>query len=795
MSTQLLPRPSGLYQSRPYQTDCIAALAEARKNGVKKGLVVMASGLGKTVTAILDLQQFLQEYPSARILCLCHQESILLQSKAKFQKFFGEEYSYGMFTGNYKTTHPVNFLFATFQTMRDHREEFSPDAFDYIVVDEAHHTAAETYQPTADYFEPQFLLGLTATKDRMDGQDILDTYEQVLYQMDIYDGWAEGWLARVDYRIMLDDLNQEEFEKYVGPHATDEKVSLAQLNKTIFAPQHDEGIVASIREQTVDLDNPSIFIFCSSIEHANAMAHGFGGEAAVIHSSQSIGLNEAILSSFRSGDIRIIISVNMLNEGIDVPEADVVVFLRATESSTIFFQQLGRGLRISGEKRTVRALDYVANIERIAMILEMEDTAKRRIPASPTHSPSVNKPDLLVVNIPATKFKVQRVDVERLLEKIRPAHYSDEQLISFLQEAAKNLGGIIKSSELSLCEGMPDLTTYIKRFGSWNKALLAAGLPINQRRENWDKQSVIEALRRKSMELGRTPSAKDVGDDLTMPSSSCCAKLFGTWSAAIRAANLSAIRPYAYSRTDLIAYLRQKISELGRAPSQKDMIEDSRMPSIGAYLRIFGSWENALAEVGAQPRRVKGYTKSQAIQLLQQKAKQLGRNPTTAEVCGQPGFPHYDTFKRHFGSWEGALAAAGLDLVGIDLGDDKLIELLQQKAKQLGRTPRRREVDDDRTMPSSSLYRKHFGSWRTAVEKAGLQTTRAKRTDYSNLTQEAAVKLLQDKASKIGRTPSKADFDKDPSLPNATVIARRFGSWNEALMTANLQPNQIKENN
>ena len=372
----------------------------------------MASGLGKTLTANFDVQQFLQDSPNARVLYLCHQESILLQSKQKFQKTFGEEYSYGMFTGNYKTSHAVTFLFATLQSMRDHREEYGVDAFDYVIVDEAHHTAAETYQPTADYFKPQFLLGLTATKDRMDGQDILDTYGKIIYRMDIYDGWEQGWLARVDYRIMLDDLKQEEFEKYVGPHATDEKVSLAQLNKTIFAPQRDEDIVKSIREQTSDLEEPRIFIFCPSVEHANAMAHQFVGEAAVIHSGQSIGLNEAILSNFRSGDIRIIISVNMLNEGIDVPEADVVVFLRATESSTIFFQQLGRGLRISGGKRTVRVLDYVANLERISTILEMEETAKKRITASPTYSPSANKPSPLVINIPATKFKVERVDIE-----------------------------------------------------------------------------------------------------------------------------------------------------------------------------------------------------------------------------------------------------------------------------------------------------------------------------------------------------------------------------------------------
>lgn len=660
-----------IYQPRPYQADCIAALAEARKSGVKKGLVVMASGLGKTVTAILDLQQFLQEHPSARILCLCHQEGILLQSKSKFQKFFGKEYSYGMFTGNYKTAHPVNFLFATFQTMRDYREEFPPDAFDYIVVDEAHHTAAETYQPTVDYFEPLFLLGLTATKDRMDGQDILDTYEQVIYQMDIYDGWAEGWLARVDYRIMLDDLNQEEFEKYVGSHAANEKVSLSQLNKSIFAPQHDEGIVTSIREQTVDLDNPSIFIFCSSIEHANAMAHGFGGEAAVIHSSQSIGLNEAILSSFRSGDIRIIISVNMLNEGIDVPEADIVVFLRATESSTIFFQQLGRGLRIGGKKRTVRVLDYVANIERIATILEMEDTAKQRIPASPTYPPSANKPEPIVVNIPATKFKVQRVDVERVIAKIR-------------------------------------------------------------RRIQWTNQELIERLRKKADEVGRTPTCEEIDNDFSMPSSATYLKRFGSMQ---KACELASLTPRISCRAKkgiinieeklrLIAALRLKADALGHAPSRAECYEDSNMPSVHMYTRVFGSWNNAIREAGLKTyEHIKPgtWTESRIISAIQIKAQELGRKPTIYDIDSDKTMPASDTVKRVFGSWNNALEQAGFEPKRCGkYKNQRLVRLLTAKASEMGVTPSQRAVDQDPDMPSSSVFKRHFGSWNAAIQAAGL---------------------------------------------------------------------------
>lgn len=580
-----------IYQPRPYQTNCIAALAEARENGTKKGLVVMASGLGKTLTAIFDLQQFLQDCPNARILCLCHQESILLQSKAKFQKFFGEEYSYGMFTGTYKTSRIVTFLFATFQTMRDHRDEFASGTFDYVVVDEAHHTAAETYQPTADYFEPLFLLGLTATKDRMDGQDILETYEQVLYEMDIYDGWNEGWLARVDYRIMLDDLNEEEFEKYVGSHAISEKVSLSQLNKTIFAPQHDEGIVASIREQTADLDNPSIFVFCSGIEHANAMAGYFGGEAAVIHSGQSTAMNEAILDNFRSGDIRIIISVNMLNEGIDVPEANVVVFLRSTESSTIFFQQLGRGLRISGDSRIVRVLDYVANLERIAMILDMEETARKRIASSPRSSSSASKPNPIVVNIPATKFKVQRVDIDHLFINMRRRRqWTKEEVIAGLVAMDYN-GQEISYTTIRQNPSLPYPSTIKLMFdGSINNALKEAHINQAVREYNYSereemitegKNMISQGIR---ISYGSLRRNKEVSIHFIV-------KEFGSVSAFAVLCGQELIQKEEAREKTLSVYWEESV-KAGHWLSQQEIERNNRLPTTNVFRHTFGRRED-----------------------------------------------------------------------------------------------------------------------------------------------------------------------------------------------------------
>ncbi len=722
------------YQPRPYQTECTTALAKARENGIQKGLVMMASGLGKTLTAIFDLQQFLQNCPSARILCLCHQENILLQSKSKFRKVFGEEYSYGMFTGTYKTTHPVNFLFATFQTMRDHREEFPPDAFDYIVVDEAHHTAAETYQPTADYFNPQFLLGLTATKDRMDGQNILDTYEQVLYQMDIYDGWNEGWLARVDYRIMLDDLNEEEFKKYVGPHATSEKVSLSQLNKTIFAPQHDEGIVASIREQIADLEDPSIFIFCSGIDHANAMAHQFGGEAAVIHSGQSAGLNEAILSEFRSGGIRIIVSVDMLNEGIDVPEADVVVFLRATESSTIFFQQLGRGLRISGKKRTVRVLDYVANIERIATILEMEEVARQRIPASPTYSPSASKPDPLVVNIPATKFKVRRVDVERLLEKAKAGRgWSDEELISAILQQCQILGRTPTMEDMKSNNKLPDPGTYISRFGSWSRALRLCGLTLNK--GNWDDLSDEELLSLIALKSknGTMPTFDDIKRDPLLPHPSLFHRRFGNWGDIAKRLGLKMTRSQAglfdkKEKSELCEILRQEAKKLnGKSPSRSYMRAHQELPAPYAFVAAFGSWNAALRAAGLSVNQVT-ISDEDMLSALRLKAEAMGRTPTRIDVRRDDKMPSDVSYANRFGSFLKALQLAGLtygnrpgwrrDSDSQQALDLEMLKKLRTFMKQIGHHPTQNEVDGCKDLASATTYRRHFGSLKEAIALA-----------------------------------------------------------------------------
>lgn len=593
------PRP---YTPRPYQQRCIAALAEARAQGETSALVVMASGLGKTPTLIFDLEQYLTEFPDARVLFLCDQETILVQSKAKFRKYFGEEYSYGLYSGSHKTLHRVNFMFATLQSVRDHPEDFPVDAYDYIAVDEAHHSSADTYAPTIQRFQYRFLLGLTATPDREDGRNILDIYGRVVFEMDVFDGWAEGYLAPTDYRLMLDDFDERELQKCLDPEYSGMKISMAQLNRTIFAPKRDDEIVAAIREQTADLENPRIFVFRNNIQHAETMAEHFGGEAAVVHSGQSSSLNFAILSAFQAGQINIVISVNMLNEGVDVPEADCVVFLRVTDVKRIFFQQLGRGLRLSTGKRVVRVLDFVSAIERIVMILEMEETAKQRIkPESSSYPFSAKRLPPITVNVRATKFKAKRVDLEQLLNRIRYNRiWSREEMIQSLQMHAKD--GYMPTCEYIQAHSgsMPPINQIFSEFQTMGKAAEVCCLKPNRTQLTEDEivyqyhiccrdqkrwLTAAEFARITGISIHAHTSGKAIGGITNLREEAL--KRYGSFETAPLSDNEKAWNQ-DYSLNDIREAIQNLTRRLRRAPGKTDIEKDPLCPDYSTCRKRLG---------------------------------------------------------------------------------------------------------------------------------------------------------------------------------------------------------------
>lgn len=359
-------------QPLSYQSDCLKALSVARQKHRRKALVVMATGLGKTVVSAFDIQRLLAEKPG-RVLYLCHQNDILRQARETFEDILGDSYSYGYFHGTEKHLHHVDVLFASFQTMATWRDAFHQDEFRYVVVDEVHHAHAATFRPTVEYFTPDFLVGLTATPKRMDGLDITELFSKPVYELGLFKALAHGYLCEVDYRVMTDEIqNAGVLDTPVG------KLSIAELNRTIFIPKRDEEIVRIIGEKVKEVQNPRVMIFCNSIAHAERMA-SLMPHAAVVHSKLKHDEKQKRLNAFRRGDINTVLTVDILNEGIDVPQANVIVFLRSTQSKTIFLQQLGRGLRKALGKLKVLVLDFVANCERIEMIDDLMQGTKQAL--------------------------------------------------------------------------------------------------------------------------------------------------------------------------------------------------------------------------------------------------------------------------------------------------------------------------------------------------------------------------------------------------------------------------------
>ena len=322
----------------------------------------MATGLGKTITAAFVLKG-LWDVKKGRTLFLCHQNNILAQAKEEYINVLDGSTTFGLFHGDVKTFESVDVLFASFRTMVEWKSAFRPDEFDYIFVDESHHGHAPTYREVIEYFTSKVLVGMTATPDRDDQKDIRDIFGQEVVNISLEEGIANGWLSPVEYHIMSDDLDQEALKKLTDDVLTSGvRFTKKQINELIFIKRRDE----SIAEKILSYSGKKI-IFCESVAHAENFKQFIPG-SEVCHSKQSPKRSERIIENFRSGLLQHILVVDKFNEGIDIPDAEVVVFLRCTESRTIFIQQLGRGLRKSEGKEKVVVLDFVANCQRIQVV-------------------------------------------------------------------------------------------------------------------------------------------------------------------------------------------------------------------------------------------------------------------------------------------------------------------------------------------------------------------------------------------------------------------------------------------
>lgn len=735
----------------PYQRDCLERLEETRRQDISRALVVMATGLGKTVVAALDAKEVIEK-KSWRVLYLAHQNQILEQAKETFEEILGDSATYGFFTGDEKVLDEVTCLFASFQTMANWREDFYEDEFDYVIVDESHHSHAETYLPTIKYFKPKFLLAITATPDRKDLRNIRELYGNEVFSITLEEALAKGYLTPVEYLLLIDEIQaQQVIETPSG------KLSIRELNRRLFIPMRDETIVAKILEKSEGVKNPRMLIFCSSIRHCENIA-ALMPNAAALHSKVHFSDRRTRLEAFRSGEISTLVTVDQFNEGIDIPAANVLVFLRSTSSRTIFLQQLGRGLRRAEGKASVLVLDFAGNCERIEKVAELASNIRRLREEfdSPggTQDEHVGRDSFVMDHEGEFYFTELVQDVLSFIGEVRTG-YTRESVIAQLQKLAVELGrsptheDCAAASKRGTCAS-PALI--YKLFGGHSQALKAAGLEVNQTR--YTRETLIDQLQKLSVELGRAPKKKDIneahkaGKTASVPTFSW---VFGSLNKALEAAGLTLNR-VRYTREDILRQLRELVEKLGHVPTKPEIDAASRRGEIASSstigARFKGGVQAALKEAGvnaperprATPKRkpprspAKRYTQEEILESLRQLAAELGHTPTQREIkaasktgkCAAP-----TTIATSFGSLTDALSAAGLGLRRFNnLSDEELLEFLKQLANDLGRTPTNKDVgqaSSEKKCPSPSAFAKRFGSYNAALQAAGLEPTRTPR--------------------------------------------------------------------
>lgn len=351
-----------IFEPRGAQIEALYSLEKSREEGFDKGLVVAATGIGKTYLSAFDSAKY------NKILFVAHREEIIKQAAQSFKNVRNSD-DIGFFYSNQKDT-KNSFIFALVQTLGKEQylneEYFSKDYFDYIIVDEFHHAVSSNYKKIIYYFTPKFLLGLTATPERLDSKDVFALCDyNMVYEVRLKDAINKGWLVPFRYYGIYDEtVNYEDIDYKNGKY--DDK----QLEEALMLNKRGEVIL----NHYLKYNSKRAIGFCTSRHHAEYMAKVFNENnipSAAVYSGEKGEYSEErniALSKLTSGEVKVIFSVDMFNEGLDVPAIDMVMFLRPTQSPTIFLQQLGRGLRKFKDKKYLNVLDFIGNYKKANLV-------------------------------------------------------------------------------------------------------------------------------------------------------------------------------------------------------------------------------------------------------------------------------------------------------------------------------------------------------------------------------------------------------------------------------------------
>lgn len=365
--------PRARRELRPYQIDAVDAFRDALVE-TGRGQVVLATGLGKTVVMAETVAELLRDgsVPGGRVLVLAHTRDIVDQLHRSFWSQLPKSVPTHRLEGGETPSFWDGVTFATIQSVIGRVADLPP--FGLALIDEAHHVGSDTFAEAIAALAPSMLGGATATPWRGDGFDIDHLLGPAVIRIGIEDGLRRGFLSEVDYRLLADDLDWD-----VVRDLSRHRYSLAELNRRLILPTRDEEAARIIRDTFEGEGRRAGIVFSPTAVHARhmaAMLRRYDLRAEAVLGELAPRERDRLMTAFRRGDLDVVTSVDLFNEGIDVPDVDIIAFMRVTHSRRVFVQQLGRGLRISKEKDKVIVLDFVSDLRRIAEVARLDGATR-----------------------------------------------------------------------------------------------------------------------------------------------------------------------------------------------------------------------------------------------------------------------------------------------------------------------------------------------------------------------------------------------------------------------------------
>lgn len=452
------------------QREALANLSALRAKNISKALLISATGTGKTYLSAFDVRNS----GAKSMLFIVHRENILLDAQKTFQTIFGPSFNSTLFTGKSKNIADTPYVFATIQSLaRDHHlAQFKADEFDYIVIDETHRAGSDSYLKVINYFKPRFLLGMTATPERSDGYDIFKAFDYNLaYEIRLKKAMEAKLICPFHY-FGISDIT-------LDGRPIDEKSDFSLLVR-------DER-VRKIKEASEKFGTDSgelrALVFCAGREEAYVLAEKMtqlGIKSVALSGSDSIDKRVAAIASISSENTdryRMIFTVDIFNEGIDIPKINQIILLRATESAIIYVQQLGRGLRKSVGKEYLTVIDFIGHYEKnflIPMALFGDtsfnkDKLRKLVTSGTTELPG------------ASSIHFDEIAKERIFQSINHSNFQARKaLIEDLKSLALRLGHLPMMTDFLACNFRDPIAyvNYSKSYYSFIKSLKIYHLPV-----------------------------------------------------------------------------------------------------------------------------------------------------------------------------------------------------------------------------------------------------------------------------------------------------------------------------